>query len=532
MSSSISDSISDNGDIVIVGAGPGGSTAAAILAAKGYRTVVLESRRHPREHVGESLLPHAWKYLDRSGAAAAVAREGFVVKKGGTVAWGDRIHQVSFAAFGYERPALHVERDRFDMLLAQNAVAAGASLHEEVVVREIEQLDDGTMKVYYRAGSQEGSVRCREVIDASGQAALIGRKQKLRVLDEDFRFMGIWGYFQDSKYVDSEGKARDFAEVADVAPTTFVSSVGENQGWCWHIPLRRTTSLGLVLPHAEFGGRGASPQDREAWFEDTCRAIPIVDQLLENATFEAESLRITRDYSYHSTRYAGPGWFLVGDAAAFVDPIFSLGVTFALYSGYLAAWAVDRGLRRPGTMERCRSLYSFELERRIDMARAIALPRYKGRMSESARDAKVMTHHRVAIDRERVSPASCAEGSVVGRSAGWRHCSGTGRRVAAGQDACFPALERTKGPGSQRSYAASWQHNSDGRLPDEAPGGGIQAALSVPTAPCCWSYAAAWRHSNQEAAQECPAKSTHFRCLDGNRGKNSRKIRREGDIIQ
>ncbi len=81
-------------------------------------------------------------------------------------------------------------------------------------------------------------------------------------------------------------------------------------------------------------------------------------------------------------------------------------------------------------------------------------------------------------------------------------------------------------------YAASWQHSSAGGLPDEAPGGSIQAALSVPTAPCCWSYAAAWRHSYQEAAQERPAKSTHFRGLDGNRGKNSPEIRRKGDIIQ
>jgi len=385
----MAESIPQSCDVVVVGSGPGGSTAAAILAAKGYRTVIFDSQSHPREHVGESLLPHAWKYLDKSGASKAVEHEGFVVKRGGTVAWDGQIHQVSFAAFGYERPALHVERDRFDHLLARNALSVGASLYEGVAVHEVERRDDGSMEVLYRAAGLKGGgrIRCREVIDASGQATLMGRKKNLRILDKDFRFVGIWGYFQNSMYVDGEGVARDFAELASVAPTTFVSSVGKNQGWCWHIPLRRSTSLGLVLPHHEFGGQGACAEDRETWFEDTCRALPILDRLLAEASFETGSLRVTRDYSYRSASYAGPGWFLVGDAAAFVDPIFSLGVTFALYSGTMAAWAIDRGWRRDRLMERSRILFSSELERRIDMARAIALPRYKGRMSDSAHAA-------------------------------------------------------------------------------------------------------------------------------------------------
>ncbi len=114
----------------------------------------------------------------------------------------------------------------------------------------------------------------------------------------------------------------------------------------------------------------------------------------------------------------------------------------------------------------------------------------------AGRVTKLTTRDRVAIDRDRVSPVSCAEGSGVGRPVLRRHSCGTGGRVATGQDACSPALERTKEPGSERNYAA------------------------------------AWRHSNQEAAQERPAKSPCFSGLDGDRGKNSPEIRREENIIQ
>lgn len=380
--SSGSDIPDQSADIVIIGAGPAGSTAAALLAMSGYEVTVLERAKHPREHVGESVIPHFWKYCDRLQIADQLLNEGFLQKAGGTVVWKGEIRQMAFKEFGYSRPALHVERDRFDYLLLQNSRSRGASVFENIMVSRVEHGPDGTMLVYYRHGDErtERQIRCRQVIDASGQSSLIARQFKLRQLEEGFRFLALWGYFQDSKFVDARGQVQPFANRYEIPPTTFVTSIGDNYGWSWHITLRENTSVGLVLPIRDLKSQLQKGQ-HESFYLQTCRSQQYLGRLLEPATHIAGSFRMTRDYSYKAKEFAGPGWILVGDAAAFVDPIFSLGVTFAMYTGALAAQLIDNGLRRPESMPYCRWVYGDQLSRRIATARALALPNF---MSEDS----------------------------------------------------------------------------------------------------------------------------------------------------
>ncbi|HVP88976.1 MAG TPA: FAD-dependent oxidoreductase, partial [Casimicrobiaceae bacterium] len=162
-------------DIVVIGGGPAGSLAATFLADKGYSVALFERQKHPRYQVGESLLPDIWKYCDAAGVTDAIANEGFIRKAGGSVDWNGEMRRLSFSDFGYTRPALHVERDRFDQILLERARTRGAYIAEEVAVLEADfsRADDvaSEVEVSYRpVGEDKASrIRCRCVLDASGQ---------------------------------------------------------------------------------------------------------------------------------------------------------------------------------------------------------------------------------------------------------------------------------------------------------------------------------------------------------------------------
>jgi flavin-dependent dehydrogenase len=371
-------SIPEQCDVVIIGGGPGGSTAAALLSQRGYRVVLLDKVRHPRFTVGESLIPHFWKYTSVTGASSLIRDEQFIQKAGGTVVWNGTIRQIRFRDFGYTNPALHVERDRFDYLLLQHARAQGAQVFEEVAATAVAVRDDGA-GVTYRATNDGagGEIACRFVIDASGQAAVVAKQLGIRVIDESFRFMSVWGYFLDSRYVAADGRAYPFENLRAIPPTTFVTSIGDlgEWGWVWHIPMRESTSIGLVLPIEKMQSV-KTQEGLEAYFLRTCYETPNLNRLLDRARYIPDSLHIIRDYSYRPTQLAGPGFFLVGDAAAFVDPIFSVGVVLAMYSAYLATWAIERSFRDPAKTNQNQAIYAQQLLGRLEVARSLALPRY------------------------------------------------------------------------------------------------------------------------------------------------------------
>jgi len=369
-------------DVVVIGGGPAGSVVAALLRQKQYDVVLLERKKHPRYAVGESLIPHFWKYCDAIGVGDAIRAEGFVRKSGGTLVWHNVIRQLAFRDFGYTEPALHVERDRFDQILLEHARHSGVQIFEEVSVSSVD-LDGGERpRVMYRTpdGAETGEVACRFVVDASGQGALIAKQLGTRVIDEGFRFMSVWGYFDGGKYVAGDGRAYDIEHLGTVLPQTFVSSVGGlgEWGWAWHIPLRKSTSVGLVLPVEHLKKIKATDEGLREYFLRKCSEIPYLGRLLEQARLIDGSIHMVRDYSYRSAQLAGPGFFLIGDAAAFIDPIFSIGVVMGMYSASVAVWAIDHSFRNPRQTTRNQAIFASQFRARLEVSRSLALPRYRG----------------------------------------------------------------------------------------------------------------------------------------------------------
>lgn len=375
-------SIPGSCDVVVLGGGPAGSLAAIYLAQAGHDVVLLEKQKHPRLVVGESLIPDFWKYCDEAGITEDIEREGFIRKAGGTVDWHGETRNIAFRDFGYERPALHVERARFDELLIRNSARRGVRVFEDVAAQDADV--DGAearARVRYRHTLEgiSGTIDCRYVVDATGQAALIGRQLGLRQMDDDFRFMSVWGYFDNSRYYAAGGAMHEHAAVREIPPTTYVTSVPDtgDWGWCWHIPLRACTSVGFVLPMDTLKVVKERQVPWEAYYLEVCNRLPRLMDLLRNATLQKDSVRVIRDYSYRCERVAGPGFYLIGDAAGFIDPIFSIGVVLGMYSARTAAWAISRSLKFPDRAAEMRAMYTSQLTDRMELARTLALPQYE-----------------------------------------------------------------------------------------------------------------------------------------------------------
>ena len=415
-------------DVVVIGGGPAGSLASTVLTHKGHDVVLFEKRSHPRPQVGESLIPDFWKYADLMQVTEKLEDEGFLAKAGAVVSWDGKVRAHSFGDFGYTRPAMHVERERFDQILFDHAGSQGVRTFENVTVTGAEFFVDDlsgheSARVMVKdPDGQTSSIECRYVIDASGQNAVLGRLLGVRHIDDAFRFLSIWGYWKGSRYLGIDGVAHDEAEIGQAQPATFLSSLDEagDSGWSWHIRLREETSVGLVLPLDLIKTARSPGESWASFYERTCREVPVLSDLLSEATLRPDSVDSIRDYSFQSTAVAGPGWFLVGDASGFVDPIFSVGVVIALYGAAAAAWAVDRLLTHPDHGDRTRAMFTRQLNGRIEVARSLALPRYRG-----ADEITDLARATLALERSAVKDIMYAVAEFTTRSDNWLEIVGT-----------------------------------------------------------------------------------------------------------
>lgn len=335
-------------DVVVIGGGPAGSGISSLLAKNGYDVVVLEKEKFPRNQVGESILPQMWKFADMFGVSEKLEAEKFLAKSGGIIVWNGRIQQVKFSNFGYDptRMGLHVERDIFDDILLRNSEEKGARVYEEVAFREADFSDEAWPVVRYvdrRDNTYEpGAITCRYVVDASGNAAVLARQfGTLRLVGNKKTYLGLWGYYRDSLYMGVDQQAHPVSEAYDIKPVTFVCNY--NDGWIWHIVLRESTSVGMVVNTRDIKGMGKDAQ--QAYLQETCASVPYLRDLLAPAEFIEGSMRFRPDYSYYSESVTGDNFYCIGDAGGFVDPIFSQGVQAAFFNAAVSAWAIDASMR-------------------------------------------------------------------------------------------------------------------------------------------------------------------------------------------
>jgi flavin-dependent dehydrogenase len=343
-------------DVLVIGGGPSGSTAAALLARRGHRVIALEKARHPRFHIGESLLPMNLPIFERLGVLDKV-REMGVFKPGADFeADNDRGYNTyAFArAIGDSPPhAYQVWRQDFDKMLYDHARECGADAREGHEVVAVEQ--SGPRDTRIDVTTDEGRryrIQARYVVDASGREALLSSSKKLRRKNAEHQSAAIFGHFRGAG-------ARAGEDAGNISIYRF------DHGWMWMIPLPAgVMSVGAVCRPDYLKQRKGRTVE---FLLDTLRSNPALWQRLQRAELIGNEVRVTGNYSYDSTRMGGPGWVLVGDAFAFLDPVFSSGVYLAMSGAEQAVNVVDSALREPATESAL--LRRLEKRQRAGMAR-------------------------------------------------------------------------------------------------------------------------------------------------------------------
>ena len=308
-------------DVVVVGGGPAGSTAATLLAQHGRKILLLERDKHPRFHIGESMLPFSEPVLQRLGIDWSQGNQF----KSGAVFIDESTGQRMYFPLSVYRKTYQLERGPFDQLLFQNAAVHGVDIHEEEKVLEVSCLPDGVDIVTDKAG-----YRSRYLVDATGRSALMGKKSKSIERIENLGKFAVYTHFE--KITPSEEAEELFRSGSIYVPVVDI-------GWIWIIPLSgRRLSVGLVVQKDR-------PKDceLEELLNRYLKASPILTRLLEGAE-QVAPVRVEADFSYTNQSRYGQRYACCGDAAGFLDPVFSSGVFLAFTSAARVADQVHQGL--------------------------------------------------------------------------------------------------------------------------------------------------------------------------------------------
>jgi flavin-dependent dehydrogenase len=347
---------SETYDVAIIGGGPGGSTAAALLGRAGRRVLVLERDKFPRFHIGESLLPFSMRAFTRLGLHEKFARAGFMDKFGGEMYGACGNEGVKF----YFEDGFRSQTDRsyqvtradFDKLLLDHAAENGAEVREETAVDNIEFSEaEATLKISSKANGPQEEIRARYVIDASGRNSILGAKFKLKKNYDHLQKVSVFAHY--------DGMIR--AEGRDGTLTRMVRAIDR---WFWVIPLTATrTSVGVVLDGEVYRKSKLSPED---FLEQAIKEQPILMEQMRDAE-RVTPVRTAADFSYRSTRLTGDRWMLAGDAAGFIDPVFSSGVFLAVLAGEQAADALHEVLERPAKRKKLFARYERSINKAMDV---------------------------------------------------------------------------------------------------------------------------------------------------------------------
>ncbi|MHC4993950.1 MAG: NAD(P)/FAD-dependent oxidoreductase [Planctomycetota bacterium] len=362
----VKDTVDKTYDAIVIGAGPAGTSVAAILAEKGRRVLVLEREGFPRYKIGESLIPYCWYPLDRLGMIPQLRASHFTDKQ--SVQFVGMSGKVS-TPFYFSQHTDHecaftwqVVRSEFDQMLLDNAVAKGAEVMMPATARELVRDETGRV-VGVRAETPEGDVELRAAVtvDASGRDLFSINANDWRVQDPELKKIAVWTYYKGA--MRDEGRAEGATTVAYVP----------EKGWFWYIPLPDDTVSVGVVAEREYLYRG--DRDPQAILDREIEIQPWIKEHLSTGKQIAD-VKVTGDYSYRSRHCAEDGLVLVGDAFAFLDPVFSSGVFLALQSGVMAGDAIDTALSEGDTSAAQFADYGRELCRGIEAMRRLVYAFY------------------------------------------------------------------------------------------------------------------------------------------------------------
>jgi flavin-dependent dehydrogenase len=365
-------------DVAVIGGGPGGSMASTLLSDFGMRVIQFEGAKFPRYHIGESLLSGTADLLKKIGVLDQMEENGFIKKYGVEWVWGENrepwtVYFKDALAMPYDF-GYQVERGAFDQMLLNNARGHGVEVLEEHRVTDFEIHPDGTAQVSYQGpGEQAGNVTARWIVDASGQGGLVTKKLHNQQWDPYLKNTAIWSYWRGA----ARGAGID-------SGNTFLPTF--DQGWWWFIPLRDDiTSIGVVVDRDSYlAQRDLGP---EAYYRKCLAQTPELQDRLADAEL-TDKIHVQRDWSYTYDKFYGDGYIAVGDAACFIDPLFSTGVHLAMLSGFLAAVTVNTVLNKP-ELDKEQVLRFYESVYRQEFARLRAQVYflYSGQAATASKDS-------------------------------------------------------------------------------------------------------------------------------------------------
>lgn len=340
-------------DVIIIGGGPGGSSAASYLARAGKRVLLLEKEIFPRFHIGESLLPYNHCIFRELDLLPKLQAAGFIRKFGAQFHLGNGVKGTKFifrqGRYTREPEAMQVERATFDHLLLKHARELGAEVREGWTVSKFANEQGGVMVEARNSSNPAEQFRAKFLIDASGRGNLTGNQEGLRVIHPHLKKLAVFGHFTGVK-----------VDEGDPGGDTIIVRL-ENK-WFWLIPISKDkVSIGCVMDQEEFTRMKLSPAEifDRIWKSSTAMCERMKDAQLIG------TIHTTSDFSYYNRRLFGERLLRVGDAAGFMDPIFSAGVFMAMFSGKLAAEAVMQSLK--ANDDGCKRFLKYERRVRTAM---------------------------------------------------------------------------------------------------------------------------------------------------------------------
>jgi flavin-dependent dehydrogenase len=356
-------------DVVVIGGGPAGSTCSTLMAQQGLHVTLFERERFPRFHIGESLIPETYWVLERLNMLRKMQQSHFVKKYSVQFAnaagklsapfyfWDNKPHECS--------QTWQVVRSEFDQMMLENAREHGVRAHEGARVLEVLFESGRACGVMVQTDDdRRWTVRARVVVDASGQSGILQHKLGLRVWDPVLDKSAVWTYWK--------GAYRDTGKNEGA---TMVLQTADKKGWFWYIPLHGDlVSVGVVAPSKLLlRGRGTP----ERIYTEEVERCPAVRQRIAGAT-RAAGYFVTKDYSYRAKQAAGEAWVMIGDAYAFLDPLYSSGVLLALRSGEMAADAIVEGLAKSDVSAEQLARWRPAFDRGVDRMRRLVCEYYDG----------------------------------------------------------------------------------------------------------------------------------------------------------